>query len=329
MNRNVVAAREITLAVPESLAGRRLDQVLAELIGEYSRSFLQGLIRDGRVTVNGSAALQKLKVASGDALVVHVPAVEEEPARAENVALPLLFEDDAIIVVDKPAGLVVHPGAGNRSGTLMNALLNHCRGLFALPRAGIVHRLDKDTSGVMVVAKTEAARQSLIEALGQRRVSRIYRAICLGRLISGGTVDAPIGRHPRNRLKMAVTRAGKPAVSQYRVFERFRAHTDVQVSLETGRTHQIRVHMAYTGHPLVGDPLYGGRLSVPAGMDPLEREELSAFSRQALHARTLSFEHPASGKRLVFEAPLPGDFVALAAALRRDHEKAAPGGAAS
>lgn len=316
--------------MPESLAGLRLDQALARMVENCSRSFLQALMRDGRVRINGVIAVQKVRVATGDEVVVQLPAVTEEPGRAEPIDLAVLFEDEDVIVLDKPAGLVVHPGAGNRDGTLMNALLHHCRDLFALPRAGIVHRLDKDTSGIMVVARNENARQVLIDDLKARRVGREYRAICVGRLISGGRIDAPIGRHPRNRLKMAVTGGGRPAVTHYRVIERFRAHTELRVTLETGRTHQIRVHMAHLGHPLLGDTLYGGQSRMPAGIGEKLRGAVSTFPRQALHAVKLTFNHPQSGAPLTFEAPLPEDYLALLRILREDRdEKAAPEGAAS
>lgn len=316
MSEELAGPRSVVLAVSEDLHGRRLDQALARLVPASSRAALQALIKDGRVTLNGEAVSQKTKVSAGDAVRVDFPAVAAREDLAEAIALDVLYEDDDVIVIDKPAGLVVHPGAGNADGTLMNALLHHDRGLGALPRAGIVHRLDKDTSGVMVVARNEAARRFLVDALGARRVSRTYRAVCSGRLIAGGTVDAPIGRHRVNRLRMAVTSAGRDAVSHYRVVERFDAHTHVEVELETGRTHQIRVHMAHIGHALVGDGLYAGRSRLPAGVSLDVREAVAGFQRQALHAARLRFEHPGTGDTVAFDSPLPADIEALLAQLR-------------
>ena len=240
-----------------------------------------------------------------------MPRRSESDWVAEEIQLDLLFEDEHIVVLNKPAGLVVHPGAGNADGTLLNALLFHSSELAMLPRAGIVHRLDKDTSGVMVVAKTEITRQRLIDAIGDRRVSRQYQTIVYGRLVSGGSVDAPIGRHRVQRTKMAVTNSGKPAVSHYRVKQVLKGFTHLEVSLESGRTHQIRVHMAHIGHPVLGDPLYGGRKRIPAGLTEEDRQELQGFSRQALHAWKLSFEHPISGEALEFSAAPPADFSAI------------------
>ncbi len=285
------------------------------MVPDCSRAALQALIRQGRVRLNDTVVAQKTKVATGDRVRVDFPAVDTREDEAEAIGLDVLHEDDEVIVIDKPAGLVVHPGAGNRRGTLMNALLYHEPRLAALPRAGIVHRLDKDTSGVMVVARTERARQSLTEALAARRVKRIYRAVCRGRLVAGGMVNAPIGRHRVNRTKMAVTSRGREAVSQYRVLERFEAHTYIEVSLQTGRTHQIRVHMAHVGHPLVGDRLYAGRSHLPSGVGAAVRDAVAAFPRQALHAARLAFDHPATRQSMVIESPLPGDLQALLAKL--------------
>ena len=323
MAKSIVAPQRVHVEIPESLDGARLDVALTALVENRSRSFLQGLIRQGCVTVNEAVAAQKSKVHTGDAVRVEIPAVVEDQARAEPMNLKIVHEDAEVIVIDKPAGLIVHPGAGNPRGTLMNALLHHCPALFALPRAGIVHRLDKDTSGLLVVAKTEAARLALIEDLKARRVGRIYRAVCVGRLVAGGCIDAPIGRHPRSRLKMAVVGSGRPAVTNYRVVERFRSHTHVEVSLQTGRTHQIRVHMAHVGHPLVGDALYGGKSRIPGGSDEALREAVGRFDRQALHAHRLTFVHPRAGKEMAFDSDLPGDFMALVDAIREAEKKAA------
>lgn len=316
MNEPLVPARELTLCIEPSQDGRRVDQALAAQVDSVSRSTLQGLIRDGRVTVNGATVAPKARVAAGDSVWIGFPAVAGREDIAEDIALNVLFEDDDILVIDKPASLVVHPGAGNPAGTMMNALLHHDPALAALPRAGIVHRLDKDTSGVLVVARNAAARTALVEALADRRVHRVYQAVCAGVLIAGGTVDAPIGRHRAQRVKMAVTGGGREAVSHYRVRERFDAHTLVEVSLETGRTHQIRVHMAHIGHPLVGDRLYAGRGRLPGGVDARIRDAVAAFPRQALHAWRLRFDHPRSGEPVTFRAPLPADLKALLETLR-------------
>ncbi|MGQ4878158.1 23S rRNA pseudouridine(1911/1915/1917) synthase RluD [Billgrantia sp. LNSP4103-1] len=305
--------------VPLSLAGSRLDQAAAELFAEHSRERLKGWIKEGALTVDGRPGKPKEKMAGGEWL--QLAATLEEEARFEPEAIPLdvVFEDDEILVIDKPAGLVVHPAAGNPDGTLLNALLNHCPSLTVVPRAGIVHRLDKDTTGLMVVAKTLAAQTALVEQLQARTVSREYDAICVGVMTSGGTVDAPIGRHPKDRKRQAVHASGKPAVTHYRVVERFRAHTHVRCRLETGRTHQIRVHLAHRRFPLIGDPVYGGRLKLPAGASEALKTLLREFPRQALHARKLVFLHPGSGEAVEFRAPLPDDLLLLIDYLRDDH----------
>jgi 23S rRNA pseudouridine1911/1915/1917 synthase len=328
VNETVREAHSLKVIIPDECHGARLDVALAGLVADCSRSALQALIRDGRISLNGVQVAPRAQVSAGDVVWIQFPALLAREDLAEPIALNILYQDDDLIVLDKPAGLVVHPGAGNRDGTLMNALLHHDRALFALPRAGIVHRLDKDTSGLMVVARNEGARQRLIDDIKARCVKRVYRAVCLGRLVAGGTVDAPIGRHRVNRLKMTVTTAGRPATSHYRVITRFDAYTDVEVTLETGRTHQIRVHMAHIGHPLVGDTLYSGRSRPPAGKDDTLRVFITGFPRQALHAAKLEFNHPTSGEALSFESPLPDDYLELLQALRDAQKKAAPGGAA-
>ncbi len=306
----------------QSLEGQRLDRALAIHFPDYTRSFLQQLIREGRVRVDGREVAPRTPVRGGEAVRIELPEVEVDPRRAQPVPVDVVHADSHLLVVNKPAGLVVHPGAGNPDGTLLNGLLNIDPGLFALPRAGIVHRLDKDTSGLMVVARNETTRQALIEALSAHRVRRVYQAVVQGVLITGGRVDAPIGRHPGNRLKMAVSGRGKPAVSHYRVIARFRGHTHLEVRLETGRTHQIRVHMAHLGHPLLGDPLYGGRPRLPAGLGETARAAVAAFGRQALHAAELSFDHPASGEPLHFQVPLAADIETLLEVLAADCEQA-------
>jgi 23S rRNA pseudouridine1911/1915/1917 synthase len=302
-------ARE--LVVPAACDGMRLDQALARLLPEHSRARLKGWIEAGLVRLAGAAATTpRTKVAPGQVVVVH--AAPEPPALAdagEAIALAVVHEDDAILVVDKPAGLVVHPGAGNPRGTLLNALLHHAPSLATLPRAGIVHRLDKDTSGLMVVAKTATAQTDLVRQLQARSVSRQYLALACGDLAHGATVDAPIGRHPTARTRMAVVARGKPARTHVDVLERHGAVTLLSCRLETGRTHQIRVHLASIGHPLVGDPVYGGGRS--ARLPPL----LRAFPRQALHAARLALVHPVTGKPLAWTSPLPRDFADLLAAV--------------
>ena len=308
----------LSTRVAPDLAGKRLDLVLAELFDGYSRSRLQRWIRDGRVTLDGKPCRAKDKVWGGETIRLQPVMEEEVSAKAQAIALDILFEDDSLLVVNKPVGLVVHPAAGNPDGTLLNALLHHQPKLSQVPRAGIVHRLDKETSGLLVVAKTLQAQTSLVEQLQARSVRREYRAIVQGVLTAGGRVDEPIGRHPVNRLKMAVTESGKPAVTHYRVLQRFRAHSYLRVNLETGRTHQIRVHMAHIQHPLMGDPLYGGRLKLPAGASEALRETLRGFRRQALHALRLELQHPMSGEILSWEAPLPEDMQQLLSVLQED-----------
>ncbi|MNO94070.1 Ribosomal large subunit pseudouridine synthase D [compost metagenome] len=239
---------------------------------------------------------------------------------AQDIDLEIVYEDEQILVIDKPAGLVVHPAAGHQDGTMLNALLHHVPELANVPRAGIVHRLDKDTTGLMVVAKTLEAHTNLVAQLQARSVSRIYEAIVVGVIVSGGKIDAPMGRHGVMRQKMAVVPTGKQAISHYRVLERFRSHTHTRVKLETGRTHQIRVHMAHIGYPLVGDPVYGGRFRIPPGANPTLVESLRDFPRQALHARFLELDHPATGVRMKWESPLPDDFTWLLSLLRQDNE---------
>ncbi|MCE8005256.1 23S rRNA pseudouridine(1911/1915/1917) synthase RluD [Billgrantia ethanolica] len=306
--------------VPISLAGSRLDQAAAELFADHSRERLKGWIKAGALTVDGRPGKPKDKMAGGEWLELVATLEEQTRFEAEDIPLDIVHEDDEVLIIDKPAGLVVHPAAGNPDGTLLNALLHHCPSLAAVPRAGIVHRLDKDTTGLMVVAKTLAAQTALVEQLQARTMSREYDAVCVGVMTSGGTVDAPIGRHPKDRKRQAVHPSGKPAVTHYRVVERFRTHTHVRCRLETGRTHQIRVHLAHRRFPLVGDPVYGGRLKLPAAASDELKTLLREFPRQALHARKLAFLHPASGETVEFRAPLPDDLLLLIDYLRDDHE---------
>ena len=304
--------------VPDEAAGRRFDAVLAELFPEYSRSRLAAWIKSGDALLAGEPARPRDPVRGGETVTLAAVAEVQTEAVAQDIPLDILYEDADLFVLDKPAGLVVHPGAGNPAGTLVNALLHRDPGLAVLPRAGIVHRLDKDTSGVMVVARTLQAHTALVAQLSAREVHRQYLAVVVGALVSGGTADAAIDRHPRDRLRMAVREDGKDAVTHYRLRERFRAHTALECRLETGRTHQIRVHMAHLKHPIVGDPLYGGSLRLPKGASEALIAALRGFKRQALHAEVLAFAHPVTGEAIRCEAPVPADMQALMALLRED-----------
>ena len=305
--------------IPDLWADRRLDQAAAALWPEFSRSRIKQWIESGALRLDGSTVIPRTKVTVGQALTLDVELAEEGPAAPEAIPLTVVWEDEELLVVNKPAGLVVHPGAGNPAGTLQNALLHLDPRLAELPRAGIVHRLDKDTTGLLLVARSLAAHKALVADLERRAIRRRYQAICQGVLVGGGTVDADIGRHPRDRLRMAVrSHGGRAARTHYRVVERFRAHTLLRIELETGRTHQIRVHMAHLRHPLVGDRLYGGRPRLPPAPLPALAEQLRAFPRQALHAAELALSHPGSGEPLRLVAELPEDMQALLAALRAD-----------
>lgn len=306
----------VTANVPDELAGMRLDQALAELFPDYSRSKLQTWIKAGRVRVNDAALKPKDRVEGGEAVSLDAEPETVTRCDAEAIALDIVYEDKALLVVNKPAGLVVHPAAGNWGGTLQNALLHHDPKLAALPRAGIVHRIDKDTSGLLMVAKTLQAHHSLVGQLQERSIEREYLAIAQGRMTAGGTVDAPIGRHPVDRKRNAVRESGKEAVTHYRVLERFGHYTLIRLQLETGRTHQIRVHMEHIHYPLLGDPVYGGRFRLPPQCPPELEQQLRGFKRQALHAAKLGLQHPVSGDYLEWEAPLPDDMAQLLEALR-------------
>ena len=303
-NAPTAASPAVRLTIPLELAGARLDQALAKLLPGESRSRLSRLIESGHVRVDGEPAAGRLKLKSGEAVeVTLVPRPSEAAFRAEAIALDILHEDEDLLVIDKPAGLVVHPGSGNWAGTMLNALLHHAPRVGSLPRAGIVHRLDKDTSGLLVVAKNETARLDLVRQLKERSVKRLYLALVRGRIAATGKIDAPIGRHPVHRTRMAVVSGGKPAITHYRVHETLADHTLLECELETGRTHQIRVHLASIGHPVEGDPVYAGRVAGKLG-------------RQALHAWKLAFLHPRTGEKRRFEAPLPADMRLLLKSLR-------------
>jgi 23S rRNA pseudouridine1911/1915/1917 synthase len=304
--------------VPDDLAGERLDRALARMFPEYSRTRLKDWLVEGFITVNGGTPRPKDLVSGGETVRLQPQAALSVTSLPEALDLDVVYEDSHLMVVNKPAGLVVHPGAGNLRGTLMNGLLHRIPTLADLPRAGIVHRLDKDTSGLLLIGKTLTAHTALTRQMSAREISRHYLAVCMGVLTGGGTIDAPIARHPVDRLRMSVRDGGKPAVTHYRVLKRFAAHTYISVHLESGRTHQIRVHFAWRRHPLLGDPVYGGRLAIPAGAGAHLQEVLRTFRRQALHASQLRFLHPESGEAVAFEAPVPADMAVLLQALEED-----------
>jgi 23S rRNA pseudouridine1911/1915/1917 synthase len=314
-----VVDKAIIKQVTEQFAGQRLDAALASMFPDYSRSRLQQWIRDGQVLLDGAIVKPKTRLAGDETLELNIhPDNRPDEMKPQDIPLQIVFEDEDIIVLNKPAGLVVHPAAGHADGTLVNALLHYDRGLARIPRAGIVHRLDKDTTGLMVVARNLRAHKHLVEELQQRTVSREYQAVVHGVITAGGTVDAPIGRHTRDRVRMCVRDDGKPATTHYRVIKRYREHTHVQLKLESGRTHQIRVHMQHIRHPIVGDPVYGGRQRIPPRAEKQLITQLRSFRRQALHAFRLSLVHPQSGRQLTWRAPLPEDMVQLLAVLEQD-----------
>ncbi|MGH8126777.1 MAG: 23S rRNA pseudouridine(1911/1915/1917) synthase RluD [Gammaproteobacteria bacterium] len=313
--------RRHELSVGADMAGERLDRALARALPEYSRTRLQGWIRAGQVRVDGEIAQTRAQLSEGQSVVLEAvlePVIEDAP---ERIALDIVYEDAALLVVNKPPGLVVHPGAGNRQGTLVNALLHHAPELSHLPRAGLVHRLDKDTSGLLVVAKTTAAHAALVAALERREIHREYLALVRGEIVAGTRIDAPIGRHPSARTRMAVNSRGRPAVTHTRVVERIAGYTLLTVKLETGRTHQIRVHLSHTGTPIVGDGTYGGRQVLTPGLSPAAAEAVRTFPRQVLHAKRLGFVHPVSSEDMSFEAELPADIAALLAVLRESDQQ--------
>ncbi len=307
---------ELNVTLPDSPAGQRLDQALALALPQYSRSRLSAWIKDGSVALDGRPARPRDSVYGGEQVVLRATVVSDERVAAEPMKLVVRHRDAHVFVIDKPAGLVVHPGAGNRAHTLQNGLLALDPKLAQVPRAGIVHRIDKDTSGLLVVARTLEAHTALVAALHEHEVQREYLALCVGALTGGGTIDKAIDRHRTDRLRMAVRADGRPAITHYRIEERYARHTLLRVILETGRTHQIRVHLAHLGHPLVGDPLYGGRRQLVAGTEPAARDALAGFRRQALHAAKLEFAHPVSGKTITVESPIPADLSALLAVMR-------------
>jgi len=307
--------------VPDNWSGERVDQALAKLFPDYSRSRLQTWLKDGQIFINGEVKRAKEKVLGGERIELRVVLVSENSWEPENIPLNIVYEDEQLLVINKPAGMVVHPAAGNFNGTMLNALLHYAPELEVIPRAGIVHRLDKETSGLLVVARTLTSQKLLVEQLQARTFLREYDAIIRGSVTAGSTINEPIGRHPINRKRMAVNSNGKPAITHYRVSERYRLHTKLSVKLETGRTHQIRVHMAHINHPLLGDPVYGGRFKIPAASDDAFVQMLKSFKRQALHARHLGLIHPASNEFIEWEVDVPQDMLDLQNALRLDFEK--------
>ena len=316
---------QLELTIPGEMRGRRLDQALSGLVPDYSRSRLQQWIRSGQVTVDGRVSQPKDKVMGGETVRINAEIAVQTASEGEAIPLDIVYEDADLLVLDKPAGLVVHPAAGNPDGTLLNGLLHYDRSLAGVPRAGIVHRLDKNTTGLMVVARNLTAHKRLVEALQARTVKREYLAVVHSVLTAGGRIEAPIGRHPVDRKRMAVVANGKEAVTHYRVEERFRAHTLVRVQLETGRTHQIRVHMAHQHIPVLGDPVYGGRLRLPRGGDDTFRAVLTGFRRQALHATQLGLAHPVSGEPMRWHAAVPNDMARLISVLQQDAREHAGG----
>ena len=307
------------LVVPGELHGQRIDIVLAELIPEFSRSQLSSWLKQGKITIKNRSLKPKDKVSEGEEIdfAIDFSALENkvENCQPEDIPLSVIFEDDELLVINKPTGLIVHPGAGNPTHTLVNALLYHDPSLNQLPRAGIIHRLDKETTGLLVVAKTLTSHTNLTRQMQERTIDRRYLTLVQGHVISGGEIDTNYGRHPRNRLKMAVCENGRQAITRYAVRKQYHYFTLLDVQLLTGRTHQIRVHMAHINHPVIGDPLYGGRMRYPTEASQELLTVLQQFKRQALHAKTLSLLHPVTGEPMTFEAPLPADFELLLTSL--------------
>jgi len=314
----ITKGQRLTATIPHEMAGQRLDQALATLFPQYSRARLQLWIKDGQVTVNSMQLRSRDKLRGGESVSINAIPDEITTWAGEPIPLDIVYEDEALFVINKPPGLVAHPGAGNHAGTLLNAMLGYAPELAMVPRAGIVHRLDKDTSGLIVVARTLIAHKKLIDQLSTRMLQREYEAFVCGVMTAGGKVDAAIGRHPVHRTRMAVVDRGKSAITHYRVMQRYRAHSHIRVRLETGRTHQIRVHMAHIHHPIIGDPLYGGRLRLPKGGSAALANVLQEFGRQALHAIQIGLQHPLTGEWQQWQVPLPPDLQNLQSVLITD-----------
>ena len=302
---------KLQTVVPKELAGKRLDQALATIFPEHSRSRIQTWISTGDVTVNSASIRQRDKVSEGDKIRIETVLNEIERNKPEPITLDILYEDDVLIIINKPAGLVVHPGAGNPNHTLVNALLNYDANLSVVPRAGIIHRLDKDTTGIMVIAKTLESHTFLVDKLQQRKIKREYQTIVTGQITAGGTIQNMMGRNPLNRKKMTVTNNGKLATTHYRLIKKYQHYTHLNVQIESGRTHQIRVHMSHINYPIVGDPVYGKNRSVKKGLNEELRKFILNFKRQALHAYSLELPHPLTGKEKTFKAGLPEDIKGL------------------
>jgi len=302
---------KLKIIIPERMTGQRLDVALSEMLPDYSRSKITDWIKSGEALINHKTFKPKDKVNGSQMVELTISQKQKNDWVGEDIPLQVIFEDEDIIVLNKAVGIVVHPGAGNWSGTLANALLYYEPKLATLDRAGIVHRLDKNTSGLMVVARNEKSQKYLVEQLQTHSVSREYSAIVYGHMVAGGTIDNPIGRDTKNRVKQAVSSHGKEAITHYRVIDRYQNHTHVKAILETGRTHQIRVHLSHIGHPLIGDTMYGGKVRFPRKADAILKEALVSFKRQALHARKLTLTHPVSGELMSWKSPLPEDMLAL------------------
>jgi len=309
---------KISTTIPDAMSGKRLDQTLAILLPEHSRARLQGWIRDGYVLIDKKTMRPRDKIQGGEQVEIQAKVEVQISASPENIPLEIVFEDEHLIVINKPAGLIVHPGAGNPQRTLMNALLHHEQQLEQLPRAGIVHRLDKDTSGLLVIARTPQSHTSLVKLLQARNMHREYVAIISGIMTAGGTIDQPVGRHPKHRTRMAVVKNGRPATTHYRIIKKYRHHTQLQVNLETGRTHQIRVHMMWCHYPIIGDPVYGSKKQLVKGMGPKLASIVTSFPRQALHARAIQLLHPQSNESMTWESPIPEDMANLIDSLELD-----------
>ena len=305
----------LTIIIPERMTGDRLDVALSEMLPDYSRSKITAWIKSGDALINNKAFKPKDKVNGSQMVSLSLNKKQNNDWSAENIALNIVFEDEDIIIINKPFGLVTHPGAGNWNGTLANALLYYDPQLSKLDRAGIVHRLDKNTSGLMVIARNERSQKYLVEQLQSHSVAREYSAIVYGHMISGGSVHDPIGRDPKDRMKQTVSSNGRDATTHYRVIDRFKSHTHVKAILETGRTHQIRVHLSHIGYPLLGDPMYGGRVRFPKKASEILKESLLGFKRQALHSKKLTLNHPSTGELMSWKAPLPDDMLELLAIL--------------
>ena len=309
---------KINIIIPDEMSGKRLDQALAELLPEHSRARLQGWIHDDYVQIDKKSMRPRDKVHGGEQVVIRAEIESQISASPEDIPLEIVFEDEHLIIINKPAGLIVHPGAGNPQHTLMNALLHHDQQLEQVPRAGIIHRLDKDTTGLLVIARTPQSHTFLVEHLQARKIHRQYVTIVTGIMTAGGTVDQAIGRHPKHRTKMAVVKNGRSAITHYRIIKKYRHHTQLQVNLETGRTHQIRVHMTWLHYPIVGDSVYGAKKQLVKGMDPDLARVITAFPRQALHACVIKLAHPQSNELMQWQAPIPEDMAELINALEID-----------